>query len=254
MTQELGHRIYGQGAHRVIVLNDWLGDTTIWDHAQRYLNTNDITWAMADLRGYGRSRHLPGPHTAAQGASDVLSLAKGLGWDTFSIVGHSMSTLVAWSVAQQAPQSVQKLVLLTPPGPKGFDADQNTLGWLRSLARTELPARIEQLSQMWGQRLSAGWVRHKASRWIQNADPEAVAAYVDMFATEGVTDHNSTIDQPTLLLTGKEDAPHMQAQVTVPAWTPMCANMTTAAMDACGHYPMEEAPPLLVTHLERFLL
>jgi pimeloyl-ACP methyl ester carboxylesterase len=34
---------------------------------------------------------------------------------------------------------------------------------------------------------------------------------------------------------------------------PIGANLTVTAFADCGHYPMQEAPPLLVTTVERFL-
>jgi hypothetical protein len=34
---------------------------------------------------------------------------------------------------------------------------------------------------------------------------------------------------------------------------PLCDGLVVTALAGCGHYPMQEAPPLLVTHLERFL-
>jgi hypothetical protein len=35
--------------------------------------------------------------------------------------------------------------------------------------------------------------------------------------------------------------------------TPLCERLVVTPLVECGHYPMQEAPPLLVTILERFL-
>ena len=54
----LGHRSYGLGAHRVVLLNDWTQDTTSWDGLLPFLDGDRFTWTFVDLRGYGASRHL----------------------------------------------------------------------------------------------------------------------------------------------------------------------------------------------------
>ena len=36
-------------------------------------------------------------------------------------------------------------------------------------------------------------------------------------------------------------------------FTPLCDKLVVAPFTECGHYPMQEAPPLFVTTLERFL-
>ncbi|WP_306430820.1 alpha/beta fold hydrolase [Streptomyces sp. 2R] len=52
-------------------------------------------------------------------AEDALALADGLGWESFSLVGHSMGGKAAQQVLAQAPRRVRKLVGLarSPPVP-----------------------------------------------------------------------------------------------------------------------------------------
>ena len=69
---ELGYEVLGSGSIHVIVLNDWMCDTSTWDGARAYLDGQAFTWALADLRGYGRSRGQRGKHTVEECASDVL--------------------------------------------------------------------------------------------------------------------------------------------------------------------------------------
>jgi pimeloyl-ACP methyl ester carboxylesterase len=52
----LGHETLGTGPTTVIVMNDWLCDTSTWDDARAYLDGARFTWVFADLRGYGRSK------------------------------------------------------------------------------------------------------------------------------------------------------------------------------------------------------
>ena len=49
----LGHDRVGSGPLAVVVLNDWMYDTSTWDGARAYLDCERFSWAFADLRGYG---------------------------------------------------------------------------------------------------------------------------------------------------------------------------------------------------------
>jgi pimeloyl-ACP methyl ester carboxylesterase len=93
----MGHDMVGSGAIGVMILNDWLCDTSTWDGARAYLDGSRFTWAFADLRGYGRSMGQDGSFTVEEAAADVVSLADALRWSRFAIIGHSMSSLVALS-------------------------------------------------------------------------------------------------------------------------------------------------------------
>src|ERR1700753_3618450 len=81
----------GSGDHHVIALHGWFGSALGWGHLPGYLNTAQFTYAFPDLRGYGSRRDEPGEFTMAEAAADALALADRLGWERFSLVGHSMS-------------------------------------------------------------------------------------------------------------------------------------------------------------------
>ena len=77
--QVLGHEKIGTGAVNIIVMNVWIADTSSWDPAKPYLGLEEFTWVFADLRGYGRSKTLPGPFDLKQSVTDILALADHLG-------------------------------------------------------------------------------------------------------------------------------------------------------------------------------
>lgn len=99
-TAPIGHELVGSGSVRVVIMNDWLCDTSTWDGARMFLDCGRFTFAFADLRGYGRSRGRAGRFTIEEAAVDVLELAAALGWPRCAVVGHSMSALVALHLAQ----------------------------------------------------------------------------------------------------------------------------------------------------------
>jgi pimeloyl-ACP methyl ester carboxylesterase len=249
----IGYDKVGSGPYGVVVLNDWMCDTSTWDGARAYLDEGRFTWAFADLRGYGRSMGSRGNFTVAEAAADVVSLADALGWRRFALVGHSMSSLVALHLAQHLPDRIERAIVLTPPPPMGFGADDARLDAMQAVARGDDSKRIQILKAMWGDRLSERWIRFKAARWRACADPEAVAGYVAMFARDGLPDPKASIAVPLLAVTGEQDADIMRREAVTKLLAPLCERLVVTSLADCGHYPMQEAPPLLVTIVERFL-
>ncbi|HSN98222.1 MAG TPA: alpha/beta hydrolase [Candidatus Nanopelagicales bacterium] len=249
----IGHEMFGSGPSRVIVLHDWICDTSTWDGMRPYLDRDRFTWAFTDLRGYGRSMGQRGRFDLTEAAADVIEVADALGWGRFAIVGHSMSTLVALHLAQHAPDRIERAIVLTPPPPSGFGADDATLDRLRAVARGDDAARTRALRVLWGERLSEQWIRFKAARWRACADAEAVAGYVAMFGCDGLHDPTAKTAVPVLAVTGEQDAEAMRRDAVTKLLAPICEALVVTPLVDCGHYPMQETPPLLATIVERFL-
>lgn len=244
MTKSIGHTRIGNGPIRVIITNDWLGDTTTWNQCQQYLDTTDISWVFADLRGYGGSRYMPGPFNATQAASDIVALADQLGWERFVTVGHSMSTIVSLHLAQQQPDRIDRAILITPPPPQG-GAPEEVLSGAKEIAMGDDALRKEALKQMWGTRLPDAWIAYKVNRWREAAEPHAVAAYVDMFARDGLPDRERRIYRPVIAIAGADDPnPLMRSALVSSALRPICTRLRVQSLEQSGHYPMQELPPL----------
>jgi pimeloyl-ACP methyl ester carboxylesterase len=68
-----------------------------------------------DLRGHGRSGHAPGTYVIDRYGEDVLAVLRQLLARPAVLVGHSLGGVVAWWVAQRAPQLVAAAFLEDPP-------------------------------------------------------------------------------------------------------------------------------------------
>lgn len=249
----IGYQQYGEGLTRVIILNDWFSDTSTWDGARDYLDTQTFTWVFADLRGYGRSRNLRGSYCVTEAAADVLDVADTLGWSRFAVIGHSMSTLVALHLAQTHADRIERAIVLTPPPPAGFGADEARLESMRALALADATTQLDALRARWAGRLSEGWIAFKAARWRATADPQAAAEYAAMFGRDGMPDPLRAIAVPVLAVTGEHDLEIMRRESVARHFERLCPRLSIMALSDCGHYPMQEAPPRLVAIVERFL-
>jgi pimeloyl-ACP methyl ester carboxylesterase len=164
-----------------------------------------------------------------------------------------MSALIALHLAQHHTGRIERVVALTPPPLTGFGADDATLSALRAIALADDRRRLDFFAQQFGERLSPGWTSYKAARWRACADPAAAAAYVAMFARDGLPDPSARISVPVLAITGEQDAPPMRREAVTRALEPLCDQLVVTPLADSGHYPMQELPPLTVTLVERFL-
>lgn len=72
----------------------------------------DFTLVAPDLRGRGRSNHLPGPFSMATHADDLVAVLDFLGVEQTPIVGHSMGAFAAVVCAERYPDRVRALALV----------------------------------------------------------------------------------------------------------------------------------------------
>ena len=248
---EIGHKLVGEGASRVIVLHGWLDDHRVFEPMFDSLNLESFTYVFMDCRGYGRSRELTGAYTMDEVAGDAIALADKLGWDWFYLVGHCMGGMAAQRIAAEQPDRVRAAVLITPVPACGLRFDEETWALFQG-AIDDAIKRAGVVDYTTGGRLSASWLDAVSLRSIANSTREAVAGYLETWMKTDFSVRMQSVSLRTKVLVGEYD----------PTVTPKLMNETILAwnhraeMDIlpnCGHYPMLEAPVYLATVIERFL-
>jgi len=68
-----------------------------------------------DMYGFGQSAKFPAPQTIEKYASGVIALADAMGLPTFNLLGHHTGGLVAFAVAAQYPDRVNRLIISAAP-------------------------------------------------------------------------------------------------------------------------------------------
>jgi pimeloyl-ACP methyl ester carboxylesterase len=247
----LGHKIFGEGPQRVFVLHDWMGDHTNYDPVLDYLDGKAFTYVFADLRGYGLSRAIAGAHSLEESVSDVVALANHLGWPSFHLLGHSMSSLVAQQVAVHGDEKIASLALIAPVVPGGMNTPESIIGFLEKLALEE-DTRKEAVAAEVGVRLSRRWLSWKMQRWSQAVEPEVAKAYIPLFS-RGVLTGEPRKDLPVFALVGDCDQEPF-TEDTVKKGMAMYQNLELFVCRNAGHYPMQETPPAFASAVERFFL
>ena len=115
---------YGKPSSPPIVLLHGLDlDRSSWKGVAEAL-ADDRRVYCPDLRGHGESDRSRA-YTYEVMRDDVLAFAEALGLKTTDLIGHSMGATVAWLVAQEAPELVDRLVVedtqLDDPDPQWWD-------------------------------------------------------------------------------------------------------------------------------------
>ena len=249
----LGHTIIGHGDHHVLVLHDWFCDRSSWEPTLPYLERDAFTYVFADLRGYGASKGVTGAYDVDEAATDVGALARHLGWQRFSLVGHSMTSLVVQRLAQLMPDSVSHLALVTPIGPMGLQLPEEALRANQALARASAAEQFAQLSAWWGDRLGKAWIHFKIERWRATADVEAVAKYAEMWGRADISGGAASVKAKVMAIAGTYDAPYFQADFLAKSLLSFYPGARAETIEESSHYPMQETPPLLAATIQKFL-
>jgi len=241
----------GRGPRKVLALHGWFGCAEGWGPMVDVLDGDAFTWCFLDQRGYGGSRHLAGEYTLAEIARDALAAADQLGWQRFSLVGHSMGGAAIQHVLAAAPQRVQALVGLTPVPAGGVPFDEPTWALFASAAR-DPAARRAILDGSTGNRLSGRWLDRMLARSLEGSTPVAFGAYLSSWAKTDITGRIRGNPVPVLVVVGEHD-PGLTEAFMRDTWMRHFPNARLEVMRNAGHYPMDETPVALATAIERFL-
>lgn len=111
----LAARSLGAGAPTVVLLHGMAGSHRYWGAAFDRLAADSRLVAL-DLLGFGASPRPATGYTVGEHAAAVLACLDELGErEPVILVGHSMGTLVAFAVADRAPERVRAVVAVSPP-------------------------------------------------------------------------------------------------------------------------------------------
>lgn len=241
----------GAGDHKVIALHGWFGHGRAWGPLVESLDGARFTYAFPDYRGYGARKGEAGEFTMDEIASDTLALADRLGWDRFSLVGHSMGGMAMQRVASLAPQRVRKMLGISPIPTDGFPWDEGSWAFFHSAAK-DADARYGILDITTGKRLTPTWIKQVQRTSLENSTVEAFAAYLLAWGRSNFLDAMSGNTVPLHVIVGEHDPAVSEAfiQSRLVAHQP---HATVEVMPNAGHYAMFETPVALATSIERFL-
>jgi pimeloyl-ACP methyl ester carboxylesterase len=242
----------GSGDHHVLAIHGWFGSARGWGSLPEFLDGSAYTYVFMNLRGYGDRKEVTGEFTIDEAAADALAVADDLGWDRFSVVGHSMGGKIAHQVLLRAPDRVRTLVGLipVPAGEMPFDEPS----WALFSGAPAYPAnRAAIIDFTTGNKLTKTFINHMVQHSLENSSVEAFAAYLPAWAKSDFT-AQAKVDTatPVKLIVGVND-PTLSADVMEQTWRVFFPEAELTILPDAGHYPMFESPVSLATSIEEFL-
>ena len=241
----------GSGDHHVIALHGWFGSARGWGSLPDYLDSSAYTYAFMDLRGYGSRRQVPGDFTMEEAAADAIALADELGWDCFSLIGHSMSGQAIQHVLLQEPGRLRRLVGLNAVPATGVPFDDD--GWaLFSGAAASPGNRAAIINFTTGSRLTSTFINQIVQHSLDNSTAEALGAYLKSWAKTDFSAQVKGNEAAVKLIVGETD-PALSAAVMEQTWLASYPHAELEVLANTGHYPMFETPAALAASVEEFL-
>jgi 2-succinyl-6-hydroxy-2,4-cyclohexadiene-1-carboxylate synthase len=252
----------GAGGRPLVLVHGFTGSRTDFDMALEPLAAAGWHVVAPELRGHGPSSQ-PDDESAYSFeifAADVLALADALGFDRFTLLGHSMGGMAAQVLALRAQDRIDGLVLMdTAPGAvPGLDLE--LVGSVGQLALTEGMDAVADLMADAPLLDSEPYRRAVAAdpSYAERGDRQRRAAAPAMFAAMGrslatVADRTgqlASIRVPTLVLVGDADEPFLDGSRRMAEAIP---GAQLAVLPEAGHSPQFEAHAAWWAALSGFL-
>ncbi|MFF5703290.1 alpha/beta fold hydrolase [Streptomyces sp. NPDC012794] len=245
------YEVQGNGPMRVLALHHWLSDRSGFGHLRRYLDGSAFSYAFVDCRGYGEATDTPGAYTMEEVAADALAVADHLGWDTFSVVGHSMGGKAAQQLLLDAPSRVSSIVGVSPVPASGFPLE-GEMWELFAGAVEDSGNRRTIFDVTTGGRHDDAWLEARV-RGSERSSRAALRSYLESW-TRG-PDLRERIEgnpAPVLVVAGEHD-PAMGPDTMRSTWLRWYPNAELEVFDDAGHFAPDESPEDLATVVEEFL-
>lgn len=205
-TAALHHRSDGPDDAPALILGSPLGaDGRVWDALVPALSARHRVLRF-DTRGHGSSELPPGTPTVSDLAADVVALADRYGIERFSYAGISLGGAIGLTLALDAPERLDRLVVccsgakLGEPATWHERAAQVRSGGMDAVAATVVgrwftPAYAEREPDV-----PAGILA-----MLRACPPEGYAACCDALATYDVRARLAAVTAPTLVVAADQD-------------------------------------------------
>ena len=237
--------------HPVVLLHGYTDSSFSFSRALPLLDAAYHAFAL-DLRGHGDSERPAGGYRLDDFAADVVAFLDAKGLERATVVGHCMGSLVAQRVALDAPQRVERLVLVSS---------------MASARHIEGVSELRQAVEALDGNVPAEFAREFQESTVYRPLP---ADFMDGVVAESLKvparvwratlaglladDHTSRLARirtPTLILWGEQDALLRRAEQD--ALTSVLADAVFKAYPETGHSPQWERPEQFVHDLEAFI-
>ncbi len=279
-TGEATIRVRHGGSGQPLLLLHGIPETHLMWHKIAPRLAQDFAVVVTDLRGYGESSKPPStsdhvPYTKRAMARDQVAVMRHLGHDRFAVAGHDRGARVAYRMALDHPERVQKLAVLdiVPTGEAFRRTDKEMADgfwvWFFLAQPDGLPEHVvgndpkyflDHMLDTWST-VPASFPLPVREAYLRNfSDPETLHAICEEYRAAITLDYQldeadrgtRRITSPLLALWSSEGAvQHRYDAMAV--WRAWADDVQGRALD-CGHFLPEEAPEETYAALRAFFV
>lgn len=237
----------------LVLLPGTFSDRRVWHRVLGSLQRRHRC-LLYDPRGTGQTPDPGKPFGVDDLAEDVLQLMDQVGWTRVDLVGHSLGSATALTIAGRHPSRVRRLVTIAPA--LGVDAHLATvLDHWEALARSDVDdtalARalvLDAFGRAAFDRIVPAvihdWARHPIAR-------DTILRFVACDRRQDVGTMARRVDAPTLILAGDEDA--LAGVASAERLAALLPGARLEVIAGSGHTPQVERPAAVARRLLPFL-
>lgn len=251
----------GQGP-LVVMIHGFPDFWYTWRHQMEGLADKYQVVAI-DQRGYNLSDKPKGieNYDMRTLVSDVIAVIKSLGKEKAIIVGHDWGGMVSWQLALNAPQFVEKLIILNLPHPQGLarelatnPAQQKNSQYARNFQKegAEKALTAEGLA-MW---VTDAAAKPKYVEAFKRSDFEAMLNYYKRnYPKEPYTMPEGEVKRlqmPLLMFHGLKDWALLPGALNN-TWDWLDKDMTLVTIPGAGHFVQQDAAEMVTRTMQLWL-
>ncbi len=250
---------YGDGPERVVFIHGFQASAKIWRMVQRALPAERYASIAINNRGAGNSEAPPdeADFGVQPFAADALELVQQLGWNDFTLVGHSMGGATVAQFAVDHPKLLKGLILLDPSDPDGRSLPPGTS--MESLLDARMAARREQLARgSAGDGIDAsgaganGELMRELAEDMRNAPERRLRGSMRSMLELRIGERVKALPMPVLLAGGDADALIPLASMLA-TWAKLPSDSGLNIWHGIGHSPNLDCPNELAALIRRFV-
>jgi pimeloyl-ACP methyl ester carboxylesterase len=192
---------------------------------------------------------------------DVIAVIRHLGKDKAIIVGHDWGGLVAWQLAMNSPQYVDKLIILNLPHPRGLMRElahnpeqQKNSQYARNFQQPDAASKLTpEMLTFW---IHDAAVKEKYIEAFKRSDFEAMLNYYKRnYPREPYAEDTRPmvkVQMPVLMIHGLKDTALLPGALN-DTWNWVEKDLTLMTIPDAGHFVQADAPDLVTRTIRMWL-
>jgi pimeloyl-ACP methyl ester carboxylesterase len=246
----------------LLAVHGWLDNAASFDRLAPLLCQHFHIVAI-DLPGHGRSGwRAPGAwYHFVDSPGDLLAVADALGWERFSLLGHSLGGAIASVFAAACPQRVEHLLLIEALGPLAAETGQSLVQLQRALAeRRDVVAKALRVFADENEAIAArmkanGLSRDAATALVArglkpvpggfnwSSDPRLTLASPQRYTEDQILAILCGIHVPALLILAQPEAPYLRREM-IERRIAQVADIHVVRLHGSHHLHLEDPQPV----------